>query len=304
MAQSLIRWKRSDYAKLGKAVANFNRQIDKVKNGENLDYLPEKFNYKDVKANILTRQELNRKINELKRFSRKGASDLYLTQSNMKMTKWEYNELKINERVAKAKLTREINAFNNEPLKLESNYTRAQMGSQKLEEMKATRKNLGNLENLTGKAFERLKARLRNYGSSDFSMKRAIIYRENYIKTMKKYKNFRHYDKLDKKMQELSNPEQFYDFMSANELTKDLTYQSDQVYGEEEFDNYLYDLGVINDDELEEYEEEYKKYKYKLISKEDNHIIAESNDYKELLNYVKKSKDKEIKNAIIFMNND
>lgn len=252
MAQSLINWRRGDYVKLGRAVAEFNRKIDKVRTEENQDYLPEKISYRNLKDNILTRQELNRQINSLKRFQRENASNLYETQASMRLTNWEREELRINERVAKAKQTREINRFNNET-KASSGFTREQMGSLELQRMKASRNNLGKLETVVGKEFDRLRRRLRTWGSSDFSMRRSITYRKNYIDTMKKYKSFKNYDKLKAKMDELSNPMDFYDFMSKNELTKDLTYQSDQVYGENEFNNYLISLGIIEEDDLEEY---------------------------------------------------
>ena len=46
---SNIRWKKSDYLTLGKAVANFNKQIKKLENEENKLYLPEPVKYADIK---------------------------------------------------------------------------------------------------------------------------------------------------------------------------------------------------------------------------------------------------------------
>lgn len=64
-----IRWKQGDYVKLGKAVAEFNRKISKIQTEENKMYLPSFEKYEWQKENIKTRQEFNRVINSLKRFS-------------------------------------------------------------------------------------------------------------------------------------------------------------------------------------------------------------------------------------------
>ena len=63
---------------------------------------------------------------------------------------------------------------------------------------------------------------------------------------MKKYRNFEGYDKLINKLYQITNPIDFYKFMSKNELTKDLTYQSDQFYSQQEFNLFLESLGIKN----------------------------------------------------------
>ena len=92
--QSKIRWKQKDYLSLGMAVANFNKKINKLQSEEKKLYLPELKNYKEIKQNIQTRQELNRVINSLKRFSKEGAEDLYVTKAGEQITKWERKELR------------------------------------------------------------------------------------------------------------------------------------------------------------------------------------------------------------------
>lgn len=92
--QSKIRWQQKDYLSLGRAVANFNKKINKLQSEEKKLYLPELKNYKDIKENIQTRSELNRVINSLKRFSKEGAEDLYVTKAGEQITKWELKELR------------------------------------------------------------------------------------------------------------------------------------------------------------------------------------------------------------------
>lgn len=92
--QSKIKWQQKDYLSLGRAVANFNKKINKLQSEEKKLYLPDLKNYKDIKENIQTRRELNRVINSLKRFSKEGAEDLYVTKAGEQITKWERKELR------------------------------------------------------------------------------------------------------------------------------------------------------------------------------------------------------------------
>lgn len=91
---SKIKWQQKDYLSLGRAVSNFNKKINELNKEEKKLYLPELKNYKDIKENIQTRQELNRVINSLKRFSKEGAEELYTTKAGEQITKWERQELR------------------------------------------------------------------------------------------------------------------------------------------------------------------------------------------------------------------
>ena len=241
MAQSEIRWKRGDYIRLGRAVSDFNRKINKLQTEENKLYLPDTISYQNLKENITTRQELNRMVNSLRRFQREDASELYTTQAGEQITKWERRELGIQTGIAKRRLNRELSELN-EPL--ESGYSRVQMGSMRANQIKAQIRKLNKLENVSGSEFKNLKKSIKTQGTSDFLMKRAITYRDNYIREMKKYSGFENYDKLMDKLNSIKNPIDFYDFVSKNEITKDLTYQSDQYYAEQEFNVFLEDLGI------------------------------------------------------------
>jgi hypothetical protein len=79
--QSKIQWKQGDYIKLGRAVADFNKKVNKLQAEENKLYLPSLIEYKEAKENITTRGELNRLINSLRRFNREGAEELYITEA-------------------------------------------------------------------------------------------------------------------------------------------------------------------------------------------------------------------------------
>ena len=56
---SQIRWKRGDYVRLGRAVADFNRKVEAAE-VEGSDLIPLMKNYEALKDQIVSRKELNR----------------------------------------------------------------------------------------------------------------------------------------------------------------------------------------------------------------------------------------------------
>lgn len=90
----MIKWRKQDYLSLGRAVSNFNKKINELQKEEKKLYLPETVSYKDIKSNIYTRNEFNRIMNSLKRFSKKGAENPVLTRDYNVITKWEQQELR------------------------------------------------------------------------------------------------------------------------------------------------------------------------------------------------------------------
>lgn len=241
MADSRINWKRGDFVSLGRAVAQFNKKINELNREENKLYLPETIKYKEAKENITTRKELNRLINSLRRFQRQGAEDLYKTGAGEEISKWERKELGIQSRIAQTRLKAELKKLN---VPQENGFSRVQMGSIRAREIEAQIKNLKQIETKAGYEFNMLKRRIATQGASDYTMKKAIAFRENYLNEMKKYSHFDNYDKLMNKLQSLTNPISFFNFVSQNELTGDLTYQSDETYTQEAFNRFVQDFGI------------------------------------------------------------
>ena len=264
---SKIRWKQGDFIKLGKAVAEFNKKVNRLQSEENKLYLPDIIEYKEAKENITTRKELNRLVNSLRRFQREGAEELYTTQAGEDITKWERRELGIQSRIAQTRLQRELKALN-EPM--ESGFSRAQMGSSRVREIEAQLRNLKQIETKTGYEFRALKRRIQRVGTSDYSMRKAITYQENYIKEMEKYSHFDNYDLLMAKLKSFKNPISFYEFVSKTELTADLTYQSDEYYTQEYFNRFIEDLGIeIENDSVSAFSAELEgKYTFNKINKD------------------------------------
>ena len=118
------------------------------------------------------------------------------------------------------------------------------MGSEEFRKLNDTLESFSKLNKLKGYEYKRVKERLNKYSQSDLKMKQSINYRNNYINEMKKYSHFDNYELLEKKLNSIRNPIKFYEMVSVNEFTGDLTYQSDQYYTQEAFNSYLQDLGI------------------------------------------------------------
>lgn len=290
MGNSQIKWRKGDYISLGKAVSQFNKKINQLQKEETRNYLPDTLNYRDIKENITTRRELQRVINSLRRFKKEGAEDLYRTQAGKEITRWERRELAIESRTAQIRLTKELKDLYTP--KQGEKFSRAQMGSKRVREIEAQLKNLKQIESKKGYQFERLRQRIHNIGTSDYNMRRAIIYRNNYINEMKKYRHLKNYELLKEKMESLSNPVDFYEYVKDKELVKDLTYQSDEYYKQAEFNEFLRDWEIEVEETEEVYEETVKvrKYNYSLIDKDDGTVVAESNSLRTLRNIAEQYK--------------
>lgn len=123
--QSKIKWKQVDYLNLGKAVSQFNKKINQLNAEEKKLYLPEMVSYQTIKENIVSRNELNRVLKSLRRFSKKGAEDLYTTQAGQEITKWERQELSIQTGIAKRRLNRELQDLNTSKIEFARIFTRS-----------------------------------------------------------------------------------------------------------------------------------------------------------------------------------
>lgn len=244
MADSVIKWRRSDYTKLGKAVANFNRKISaatKNKNVANIDFLPELKQYKNVKDAITTRREFNRVVNSLSRINKADALDLVFTKSGEELTAWELNETKIQARTRLRQLNKEIEEFQTSNNNL--------MGNERMAEIKKEMFDIKNLETKKGYDFKKLVENIQRKGTSDWEFKMNIVFKNNYLEALKDYENQPYYDELINKIKNL-NPTEFYNMIKENNLIDFLSadwYRKDK----EKFGQLLYNLDIASDTEYE-----------------------------------------------------
>lgn len=229
--QNPIRWKKSDYLTLGKAVAQFNRKINKLNGEEQKLYLPELKSYQEIKENILTRNELNRVINSLKRFSRKGAEELYTTEAGQQITKWERRELGIQSGIAKRRLKQEL-AELNLPIHGEK-FSRAEMGSQRVHQIEDQLRNLEMIETKVGYDFKRLQLRIKKIGTSDYTLEKAYTYQENFMEELQDLaKNMPEFQKVFEYFSKIDNPITFFNTAQKSNALQDffLWYKNPENY--------------------------------------------------------------------------
>lgn len=170
-----IKWNRSDIGKLSSAVSRFNKTIKKLESAESDLVLPDVVDYKELKSGITTRQELNRMIGSLRRFTVPSKQKAVTLDSGIEITAWEYTELKAERRRAEKRLTGEL-------FGLEATLG---TGNKRINEIRGTIASLQKLETATGEDFKRIRERIKVQGTSDFNRKKAKTFQDNFIKAFK-----------------------------------------------------------------------------------------------------------------------
>ena len=165
------------------------------------------------------------------------------------MTKWERKEFSIQKGIATKNINRELKPL----LEIDSSgYSRAQMGSNEAKELMRTLESFKNLETASKEVLKNIKIRLKIFGASDYDMKKAMIYKENYMTMLEKtYKNFKNYDKLVEKLNSYENPLAFWEFIKEYELLRDIEYMYEfnqhgirGVSTQTRFNRMLEELGI------------------------------------------------------------
>jgi hypothetical protein len=246
MADSLIRWKRGDYVKLAKAVASFNRKVNKLTTDET-KYLPELRNYKELKNSIMTRKELNRVVNSLKKFKAEGMEKKIELPSGKELTKWEYNQIKLARNRAIGKLEDERMGISEKPI--------GRMGDKRLREINRTIERYRGIEYQQGSNFKASLESLYQAGRFDAEMIKFEQYRTNFMNSLEEMSTYDNYEELQYKLSQIKNPKDFYDFVRQSPELMDLfLYYKDkataQTYGgyvsnQDAFNAGLEKLGIF-----------------------------------------------------------
>lgn len=206
-----IRWRDSDEAELKRVVRNFNAKINRLskKNPEIKNILPEKRNWKEIKDLVTTRNDLNKELHMLQRFSsNKNSADIFIILDDGRTIKEEdyrnnperYNSLRETKilRWEKNEINRAIPIINKKREKMKDqiekievtykghgmNYTIGEvgMGNNLLNALKPLTGIYGSMErkDIKGK-METIKL----HSKSDFYDTRNLRLKENYIKGLK-----------------------------------------------------------------------------------------------------------------------
>ena len=108
-----IRWSEADEAELKRVVKNFNAKLTRLSNKDpqNKNALPERVSAAQLRDLIETRQDLNRELNALRRFSERGAEELVDVPDNdynLKITKWQKKDMTRREVIVNQKRKRQL----------------------------------------------------------------------------------------------------------------------------------------------------------------------------------------------------
>lgn len=243
---SLIRWKRGDYSRLSHAVSRFNKIIREIEMDET-GVIPSLKNYQDIKKNIYSRKELNRVINSLNQANLQNLSRTKSYDSGKVVTQWEYNEIN------KA-MRRSMKNLQKEKETILSARPSIGMGDERLSEIRSIESSLEKLKSKKGKDFEKLKQRIFSLGRTDYKLKKAEIFRDNFYYALEYLSSYENYGTLKKHLDRIQNPIKFFEYVSKSPILMDIFvwYKNKEAlhYGsftsnEEAFDNSLmFHLGI------------------------------------------------------------
>lgn len=249
----MLRWKKGDYIKLGKAVANFNRQVSRNTNTQNKQYLPQPIDYKQLKQNIQTRQGLNAYIQGLKRIDMPGGFTLEKLEGGAIVTRYQKAELERGRQQAIKELTRQINKIEQQKIKdLKLKEMSPSLKTDKQKGLETRLQDYVNLFKLSGATFEKRAAEV-SLNQTELKYRRAYIFRENYMKVMEeKYSEYENYDLFLEWANKRQNPIIFYeDLPDTKYYPDDLHYQSASNFREDDFNAFLEKLGIDTEQRTE-----------------------------------------------------
>ena len=230
-----INWKRSDYGALIKAVNKFNKEIEKLMYINPDANIPEKLTYKDVRKNIYTRREFNRVLKSLDRFSNTKEQEIVKTKGGYELTRWQRNEINRAKRRAERRLEGELYG-----LEAQSTFG---TGNTRLNEIKATLESYDRLSTASPEDYKRISSSILKQGVSDFEMKQATIFQQNFIEAYRKMGR----KQLVRIAKRFKNPMEFWEKIKNSNFV-DIKMKYDEHYGLIQVgegsadDNYIFDL--------------------------------------------------------------
>lgn len=250
-----FKWRRGDYIRLGKAVAQFNKEINKNRTIENELFLPQELSYRELKQDIQTREGLEAYIEGLKRIKLPGSFSLEKLEGGEIITAYEKRELERGRVKAISSVESELSRMiaqekTNWGIKADIDLPPAHK-TREIKELEGKLTDYKNLFSLTGKDFKALSRKL-GISQTEINYRHSYVFRENYMKVMERYKNFRDYWIFKNWANRHKNPVDFYNSLPEGVFQPDdLYYQSDHVYSEEDFASFLEDFGINIDKEYE-----------------------------------------------------
>ena len=203
-----IRYDKKLNQEINRTIKNFNQKIARLEKQER-ELLPSKITKKDLKESVYTRRELQRKLRELQRFSKRGAEDIIETKGGARLTRYDYQNIKRESTRVKQNITREINRLRVEKPKIfgkTQTSTFSEMGDTDYLNLVARRKALEkDVNRLSREEFERFTKLVEKTGRNQQYMN--SIFKQNYFDMLTDLAYYFDYDndKLNMLKQKLMN---------------------------------------------------------------------------------------------------
>lgn len=190
-----IRYDKKLNQEINRTIKNFNQKISRLEK-QKKELLPSKITKKDLKDNVYTRTELYRKLKELQRFSSRGAEDIIATSGGVRLTRYDYQNIKRENTRIKRNITREINRLRvSKPKifgKIQSS-TFSEMGDSDYLNLVARRKALEkDINKLSPDELKRFRKLVEKTGKSQQYMN--SIFKENYFEMLTDLAYYFNYD--------------------------------------------------------------------------------------------------------------
>lgn len=129
-------------------------------------------------------------------------------------------------------------------------------GNEEYRKLQVELKSIQNVFNKRGVQFEKTVKAIENLGSADYETRRALLYKENYLKMFEQFKNSPYYEAIVKKIKSYGNPVTFYNKirnLTYGEYLADIKYMYDSAQAELILKQMAEELGVeVEDIDIEE----------------------------------------------------
>lgn len=124
-------------------------------------------------------------------------------------------------------------------------------GNEEYRKLEAQLKSIQNVYKKRGTEFKKVVASIENLGSSDYEVRQALLYRDNYLKMFEQFKNSEYYKAIVKKIKSYENPITFYNKISSltfGEYIRDIKFMYDSKQAELILGQMAEELGIETED--------------------------------------------------------
>ena len=220
MATNFIRWTKEDYENLQRATRQFNTRIKLLKKYDLVDYnLPMTQSYQALKKDIVTREQLNQTLTSLNAFQHGSAIDEIKLKSGETISRWEKQEIEKRQSKAIEKIE---NKLMKEQMKQDMKVGYKGLTNDSIQRLESTLKTLKNYDKKTGQDLKYAISRIMKIGNKDYEVKKALTFRDNFMKTFNAgLSNYENYDLFKKKLDSIKDPQEFYEYISKSEFLMD-----------------------------------------------------------------------------------